>query len=340
MIDPIVVEVVRGGLVESRHRGAIAVVDATGKKIFAAGDGTKPVFPRSAVKPFQALPLVESGAAEKFALSDEELALCCASHSGEAAHVRGVERILTKAGFDAAALACGTHWPASQSAAMALARAGAAPSALHNNCSGKHAGFLCVARAMDIDPAGYWRPDHLVQQRVHAVLEDLTEVALPPDRRAVDGCSVPTWAVPLENLALAFARFGSGRGLASARATAAAPLFAACVKEPWYVAGSGRFCTEIMQLLGSQALVKTGAEGVMCAALPALALGVAIKCDDGASRAAEALMAATLARFLTLGENRRAALGRFAQPKIRNWNDIETGELRVALEICAPAGGH
>jgi L-asparaginase II len=333
MIDPIVVEVVRGGLVESRHRGAIAVVDAAGKKIFAAGDVAAPIFPRSAVKPFQALPLVELGAAEKFALSDDELALCCASHSGEAAHVRGVERVLAKAGFDASALACGTYWPASQSAATALARTGAAPSALHNNCSGKHAGFLCVARAMDLDPVGYWQPDHAVQQRVHAVLEDLAEVALPPECRAVDGCSVPTWAVPLENLALAFAKFSSGRGLAPERAAAAARLFEACVREPWYVAGSGRFCTEIMQLLGSQALVKTGAEGVMCAALPALDLGVAIKCDDGASRAAEALMAATLLRLLTLDENQRATLARFAQPKLRNWNDIEVGELRVYLEF-------
>jgi L-asparaginase II len=339
MIDPIVVEVVRGGLVESRHRGAIAVVDSGGTKIFAAGDVATPIFPRSAVKPFQALPLVESGAAEKFVLSDDELALCCASHSGEPAHVRGVERILTKAGFDASALACGTHWPASQSAAMALARAGAAPSAVHNNCSGKHAGFLCVARAMDIDPVGYWRPDHAVQQRVHAVLEDLTEVALLPDQRAVDGCSVPTWAVPLENLALAFARFGSGRGLTSGRAAAAARLFAACVKEPWYVAGSGRFCTEIMQLLGSQTLVKTGAEGVMCAPLPALGFGVAIKCDDGAGRAAEALMAAALSRLLTLDDHQRAALARLAQPKLRNWNDIEVGELRVSAEISALASG-
>jgi L-asparaginase II len=340
MIDPIVVEVVRGGLVESRHRGAIAVVDAAGSEVFAAGDVAKSVFPRSAVKPLQALPLVESGAAEKFALSDEELALCCASHSGEPAHARGVERILAKAGFDASALACGTHWPASQSAAMALARAGATPSALHNNCSGKHAGFLCVARAMAVDPAGYWQPGHPVQQRVHAILEDLTEVALPPDCRAVDGCSVPTWVVPLENLALAFAKFGSGRGLAPARAAAAARLFEACVREPWYVAGSGRFCTEIMQLLGAQALVKTGAEGVMCAAVPALALGVAIKCDDGASRAAEALMAAMLARLLTLDDQQRAALARFAQPKIRNWNDIETGELRIAGEITALTRGH
>jgi L-asparaginase II len=329
--DPVLVEVTRGGLVESRHRGAIAVADAAGRQVFAAGDVATSVFPRSAVKPLQALPLVESGAAEKFKLSDEELALCCASHSGEPAHVRGVEGILAKAGFDASALACGTHWPASQSAAMALARTGA-PSALHNNCSGKHAGFLCVARAMAVDPTDYWWPDHPVQQRVHAVLEDLAEVELPPERRAVDGCSVPTWALPLHNLALAFAKFGSGRGLSSARAAAAAQLFAACVKEPWFVAGSGRFCTEIMQLLGAQALVKTGAEGILCGALPAFGLGIAVKCDDGAGRAAEVVMAAMLLRFLALDDLQRAALARFAQPKIRNWNGIETGELRISGE--------
>jgi len=335
MSDPVLVEVVRGGLGESRHRVAVAVVDATGSNVFAAGEVATPVFPRSAVKPLQALPLVESGAADRFKLSDEEIALCCASHSGEPAHVRGVERILAKAGFDASALACGTHWPASQSAAMALARSGA-PSALHNNCSGKHAGFLCVARAMAIDPIGYCRPDHPVQQRVHAVLEDLAEVALPPECCAVDGCSVPTWALPLHNLALAFAKFGSGRGLAPARAAAAARLLVACVKEPWSMAGSGRFCTEIMQLLGAQALVKTGAEGVMCAALPALGLGIAIKCDDGAGRAAEVAMAAMLLRFLTLDDRQRAALGRFAGPKLHNWNGIEIGELRISGESGVP----
>jgi L-asparaginase II len=335
MIDPIVVEVTRGGLVESRHCGAVAVVEAAGTKVFSAGDVARPVFPRSAVKPLQALALVESGAADKFALDDEELALCCASHSGEPAHVRGVERILAKAGFDASALACGTHWPVSQSAAMTLARTGA-PSALHNNCSGKHAGFLCVARAMGVDHAGYWRPEHAVQRSVHAILEDMTGAALPADRRAVDGCSVPTWAMPLENLALSFAKFGSGRGLTSARAAAAARLLAACVSKPWFVAGSGRFCTEIMQLLGAQALVKTGAEGVTCAALPALGLGIAVKCADGAGRAAEVLLAAMLLRFLTLDDQQRSALARFAQPKLRNWNGIEVGELRVSGESGLP----
>ena len=328
MDDPVLVEVLRGGLVESRHRGAAAVVDSEGATAFAVGDVARPVFPRSAVKPLQALPLIESGAADRYALSDEELALACASHSGEPAHVEGVARLLAKAGLDVSALACGTHWPSSQAAAFALAKTGA-PSALHNNCSGKHAGFLCVACAMQIDHAGYWRPEHPVQLAVRAILEDLTGATLSQARCAVDGCSVPTWAVPLTNLAHGFARFGSGRGLSTLRARAAARLRAACAQKPWYVAGTGRFCTEIMQLLGARVLVKTGAEGVFCGALPELGLGIAVKCDDGAGRAAEAIMAALIACFLPLSDREHAALARFARPTLRNWSGLEVGEMRV-----------
>jgi L-asparaginase II len=332
MSNPVLVEVIRGRVVDSRHRGAVAAVDAEGASVFAIGDVAGPVFPRSAVKPLQALPLVEMGAADRYALGDEELALACASHGGEPAHVEGVARMLAKAGLDATALACGTHWPSSQAAAFALARTGMA-SALHNNCSGKHAGFLCVARVMGVDHVGYCRPQHAVQLLVRAVLEDLTGAALSQDCCAVDGCSVPTWAVPLQSLARAFARFGTGHGLAPECARAAARLRAACAEKPWYVAGSGRFCTEIMLLLGARALVKTGAEGVFCGALPELGLGIAIKCDDGAGRAAEAIMAALIARFLPLDDQERTILARFARPTLRNWNGIEVGELRVSEAI-------
>jgi len=332
MSNPVLVEVIRGGLVESRHRGAVAVVEADGAAVLAVGDVARPVFPRSAIKPLQALPLVESGAADRYVFGDEELALACASHSGEPVHVEGVARMLAKAGLDVTALACGTHWPSSHAAAFALARTGA-PSALHNNCSGKHAGFLCVACATGVDHAGFWRPEHAVQRAVLAVLEDLTGAVLPEDCRAIDGCSVPTWAMPLRNLAGAFAKFGTGRGLGSERARAAARLRAACAQKPWYVAGTDRFCTEIMRLLGPRALVKTGAEGVFCGALPQQGLGIAIKCDDGAGRAAEAIMAALIARFLPLVDQEGAALARFAWPTLRNWNDMKVGEVRVTEAI-------
>ncbi len=328
MSNPILVEILRGSLVESRHSGAVAVADADGAAVLAIGDVTTPIFPRSAVKALQALPLVETGAADAFGFGDEELALACASHSGEAGHVACVTCMLAKPGLDASALRCGVHWPMAQSAVTALARTGE-PSALHNNCSGKHAGFLCVACSNGIDHADYWRPQHPVQREVRAVLEDMTGAALSDDRCAIDGCSVPTWAIPLRNLAHAFAKFGTGHGLAPERARAAARLRAACAQKPWHVAGTGRFCTEIMQLFGARVFVKTGAEGVYCGALPELGLGIALKCDDGAGRASQAIMAAIIARFLPLGDAERAALAPFVHPTLRNWNGFEVGSVRV-----------
>lgn len=332
MTNPILVEIMRGSLVESRHRAAVVVRDADDRRVFALGDVTAPVFPRSAIKALQAIPLVEQGAADRYGFGDEELALACASHSGEPAHVAGVERMLAKAGLDASALRCGVHWPISQSAAHALARTGTA-SALHNNCSGKHAGFLCLACVMGVDTADYFRPEHPAQRQVRAVLEDFTGVALGQEVCAVDGCSVPTWAVPLQNLAHGFAKFGTGHGLSPARAAAAARLRQACAAKPWFVAGTGRFCTEIMQMFGDRVFVKTGAEGVYCAALPQQGLGIALKCDDGAARAAQAIMAAMIARFLPLDAAEHAALRPFREPILRNWNGFEVGAIRVTTAI-------
>ncbi len=336
MSSPILVEVTRGRLVESWHRGAVAVADADGTMVLAIGDVTTPVFPRSAIKALQALALVEDGAADRYGFGDEELALACASHSGEPEHVAGVERMLARAGLDSSALRCGAHYPISQAAAAALARTGE-PSALHNNCSGKHAGFLCLACAIEADSgighAEYFRPQHPVQREVRAVLEDFTGAVLDEDCCAIDGCSVPTWAVPLENLARGFAKFGTGSGLSPARAKAAARLREACAHKPWHVAGTGRFCTEIMQLFGARVFVKTGAEGIYCGALPQQGLGIAVKCDDGAGRAAQAIMAALIARFLPLEPVERAALAPFMQPMLRNWNGVEVGAVRVTTAI-------
>jgi L-asparaginase II len=332
MSNPVLVEVLRGTLVESRHRGAVAVADADGATVLALGDVATPIFPRSAVKALQALPLIETGAAERYGFGDEELALACASHSGEPGHVAVAERMLAKAGLDVAALRCGAHWPMAQSAVVAVARAGE-PSALHNNCSGKHAGFLCDACAMGVDHADYWRPQHPVQRQVRAVLEDVTGATLGDERRAIDGCSVPTWAIPLQNLAHGFAKFATGKGLAPQRARAAARLRGACAQKPWHVAGTGRFCTEIMQLFGPRVFVKTGAEGVYCGALPERGLGIALKCDDGAGRAAQVVTAALIARYLPLGDAERTALTQYMRPTLRNWNGFEVGSLRPTAPL-------
>jgi L-asparaginase II len=323
MGNPVLVEVLRGALVESRHAGAAAVMDADGGRVLALGDVERLVYPRSAVKALQALPLIESGAADRFGLSQEELAVACASHSGEPGHVASVARILARAGLDPGALKCGAHWPLNQSAAHELARSGGTASPVHNNCSGKHAGFLCTACALDADIGSYIEASHPVQRAVKATLESLTGASFSQDVCAIDGCSVPTWAVPLSALALAFARFGSGAKLAPDRAQAAARLREACAAHPWHVAGTGRFCTDIMMQLGSRLFVKTGAEGVYVASLPEQGLGVAVKCDDGAGRAAEVMLAATLSQLIKFD-----GWESFARPPLRNWNGITVGSLR------------
>jgi L-asparaginase II len=335
MSNPVLVEAVRAGRVESRHRGAVAVMDADGKSVLAVGDVAQSIYPRSAVKALQALPLVESGAAARYGFGDQELALACASHGGEPDHVAVAERMLARAGLDAAALECGPHWPVHPPALQALARAGGSASALHNNCSGKHAGFLCVACATGADHRRYVDPDHPVQRAVKAAIEALAGVTIS-DPPAVDGCSAPNWRVPLAALAGAFARFGVGQKLGAERAKAAARLRAACAAQPWFVAGTGRFCTAVMEHFRARVFVKTGAEGVFCGALPELGLGIAVKCDDGAGRAAEVMMAAIVARLLPLADVDRAVLDRFVQPKLRNWNGIEVGELRPTSMLALP----
>jgi L-asparaginase II len=333
MANPVLVEVLRGGLVESTHRGAVCVVDADGATVLALGEVAQPVFPRSAVKALQALPLVESGAADRYGLDEEELAIACGSHGGEPAHVAAVERMLAHAGLDAAALECGAHRPSHSQSAEALVRAGRPPSALHNNCSGKHAGFLCVARHLGVDHRGYVAPNHPVQRAVKSMIEELTEVTLAQAPCAVDGCSVPTWAVPLASLAHGFARFATGRGLNAARAEAVARLRCACARHPFCVAGTGRFATVAMERLAARAFIKGGAEGVFCAALPEQGLGIAFKCDDGAGRAAEAVMAALLIRLMPLNADERAMLERFARPSINNWNGVEVGRVRPSESV-------
>ncbi|MCQ4159698.1 asparaginase [Roseomonas sp. GC11] len=330
MHDPILVEVTRGGRVESAHRGAFAVADAAGGIVLSAGDIDRAIFPRSAVKVIQALPLVESGAADRFGLDDEALAMACASHNGEARHAGVAARTLARLGRDAASLECGAHWPMLPAATQALARAGQEPSALHNNCSGKHAGFVCLACGLDEDPRGYVRPEHAVQRAVKAALEEVTGHPLAEGSHGIDGCSIPTYAVPLRALARGFARIATGEGMPATRAQAARRLREAVARHPFMVAGTGRFDTLAMAALGLRAFTKTGAEGVFCAALPELGLGVAIKCDDGASRAAEVVMATLLRRLLPMNEAEAQAIDALAAPVLRNWNGIEVGRLRAA----------
>lgn len=335
MDDPVLVEVMRGGRVESRHRGAIAILDADGAVHTALGDIGRAVFPRSAVKSIQALPLVESGAADAFGFGKKELALACASHSGEPAHVALAASMLERAGLDGTALECGTHWPSRQEVTIELARSGAAPTALHNNCSGKHSGFLSVCQHCGVDHHGYVRMDHRLQDMVRDALEGVTGAPHGLDNSGTDGCSIPTYAIPLKSLALGFARMATGTRLGPKRAEAAKRLFSACTAEPFYVAGTGRACMKIMEAGKGRVFVKTGAEGVYCAAVPELGLGIALKCDDGAGRASETVVSAVLAHLLRDDAELSGKLANLAQPTLSNWNGIEVGSVHPAFTLAS-----
>jgi L-asparaginase II len=337
--NPILVEVVRGTVVESRHTGAIAVADADGRLVLSLGDVERPVFPRSAVKALQAIPLVESGAADAFRLGEEELAVACASHSGDKVHIETVRSLLAKAGLDESYLACGAHWPVSERAMRDLMQAGRKPQAIHNNCSGKHAGMLAACVKLGLDPCGYQRPDHALQIRIAGIISETCGIVLDPGGIGIDGCSVPTWSLPLAALARGFARLGTGRGLAPARAQAAERLRRACFKFPNLVAGEGRFDTMAMRALAPDLFVKGGAEGVHCAALPRLGLGFALKVDDGAKRGTERALAEVLGALLP---EARHALADQLEGEVFNWRGRGVGRivagsaLREALEMLEP----
>jgi L-asparaginase II len=329
MSNPILVEVTRGGLVESFHRGALAVSDAKGRLRAALGDVERPIFPRSALKPVQAVPLIESGAAEHFLLSDEEVALACASHSGEPMHTSRVEAWQKRIGVSVSDLACGPHRPVHEPTSAAMIERHEKPTPLHNNCSGKHTGFMTLAKHLGAPVAGYQLVDHPSQQAVQKTLKEMAGLTgeLP---YGIDGCTVPNFAVPLGALARAMAQLADPSELTRSRAAATARIVRAMTAHPDLVAGTGRACTLIMRDNPS-VVVKTGAEGVYIAILPRLGLGAALKIDDGASRAAEA---ATAHLLIALGAvaNEGAAAG-LARAPVPNTRGVAIGERRAVFEL-------
>lgn len=327
---PFIVEVRRGAQVESRHSVAAAIVDADGTLVAGWGDVEAAIFPRSSNKALQALPLVESGAADAFGLSAAELALAGASHGGEARHTETVAAWLARIGRSPEDLECGAHWPYHEETARQMARRGEAPSNLHNNCSGKHAGMISTAAHLGEDSRGYVRPEHPVQRRITAAIEDVCAVKLAPENMAVDGCSIPTVALPLRALAHGFARFVTGHGLAPERAKAARRIAAAVAAEPFFVAGTGRFCTAVMQAGGGRFIAKTGAEGVYTAAAPERGLGIALKVLDGTARAAQTALGGLLEHVGLLDEAGREAIRPLVEQPLTNWRGLSVGGIGLA----------
>jgi L-asparaginase II len=323
------VEVCRGTLVESVHRGAFCIVDRHGETVASSGEVDAPLYARSAIKPLQAIALVESGAADAFGLSPRELALACASHLGETQHVEHVRAWLQRLGLDAESLECGAHFSTSLDASHELVRSGEPVSPEHNNCSGKHSGFLTIARHLAVPTAGYIERSHPVQRLVRAILEEICEVDLDPAPSGIDGCGIPVYGISLRDTARAMAKLADPSNLPAPRREAVLRITGAMTSHPFMVAGTGHFCTNAMQALGGKVVVKTGAEGFYTGALTEPGLGIALKVDDGNGRASELVMAVLLDALGILDDLTRAALATHLAPPVLNVAGRRVGEIRA-----------
>jgi len=316
-------EIWRGPLAESRHSGHAVICDATGAIVAAWGNPEEPVLPRSSAKMIQALPLVETGAADAFGLGSERLALACASHNGAAIHTARVDAWLSDLGLGETDLRCGPQMPDDEEARNALIRAYGQPCQLHNNCSGKHSGFLTLARHLGAGPE-YVDPDHPVQRAVLAAFEEVT--GEPSPGFGIDGCSAPNFITSLHGMARAMAAFAAAREGKGARQSAMVRLRRAMTAHPDLVAGEGRACTELMRACSEPVALKTGAEGFFAAILPERGVGIALKVADGATRAAECTIAALLVRLGALDAG-HPATRRFLDAPILNRRGIEVGRI-------------
>ena len=325
-----IVEVLRGGEVESVHRVHVAVVHAEQGLIASAGNPAHLSFVRSAIKMFQALPLVEAGGVQRFQLTGEELALCTASHGGEPFHVAAARAILAKARVTEAALACGAHLPMHEPAAASMVAAGQSPGRIHNNCSGKHAGMLAHCVQQQWVTNGYHRASHPMQQRVISTLTRWMRINADEISQGVDGCGLPTFALALDAVAEGCAKFSAAVADAD---PAPAAIFNAMVTHPEFVAGTDRLDTDLMRTTGTRLFAKVGAEGFYCAGIPSLRLGVALKVEDGAKRAAEPAILAVLRRIDALGAAELDRLVQYSAPDLHNTRNEVVGSIRVDLSL-------
>jgi L-asparaginase II len=337
MCEP-VMEVTRGPLVESLHRGAIAVVDATGRLRARVGDPHWVTFMRSSAKPLQVVPLLERGVADRFGFRPEELAVMAGSHNGEPHQTAAVLSSLAKIGLDEGALQCGVHEPFDRETRLYLRASGRAASAIHNNCSGKHTAMLALAVAQGAAVDGYTHPDHPVQQAIREAVADLAGV--PPGELAVgvDGCGVPVFGLPLAAAALAFARLVDPPATwPAARQQACRRIVQAMQSHPEMVAGRGRLCTYLIRAGNGTLVAKSGAEGFYAVGAKvggSAGLGVAIKIEDGnRERARDPVVLETLRQLGLLDPDASPALQRYRGGPIRNHRGDVVGHLRPCFRL-------
>jgi L-asparaginase II len=317
-------------------------VDERGRLLAHCGDAETPVYVRSAAKPFQAMPLLLAGGEKKFGLGDAEIALMCASHGGEPRHVQQTRKILRRGGFRPDDLACGAHSPMHEASARELVRRGEKPSALHNNCSGKHAGLLLACRALGLPHEGYTDPGHTLQRRIRTLVARYADIPEARITVAVDGCNLPVFRLPLSALAGSYARLMAGRLPAEdpAAAAARARIVRALTKQPFMVAGTGRFTTDFLAAGRGRWIGKEGAEGVYAVGLRPVArggkaTGLAFKIEDGSARPRDAVTLAALERLGALPLEIRRALASYAEPPIQNALGLDVGR----IEADVPIGG-
>lgn len=334
--------VLRGDLVESRHLGAVAVCDVEGRLIGSVGDPGVVAFLRSSAKPFQCLPLLESGAADAFGLSPEEIALVCSSHSGTDDHVSVAASIQEKVDLGEEVLLCGIHDPYDEATARRLKNKGHEPTPNRNNCSGKHSGMVALATHSGVPIDEYVSLDHPVQQRILSTLAEMCDLPTGEITIGVDGCSVPTFAVPLYSAATAYARMMDPAGLPPDRAKACRDVVQAMTRHPMMVGGPGRFDTRLMQATGGRLLAKGGAEGYQAVGVPpgalnvdSPAMGVAFKIADGdlAGRARSVVALAVLSDLGVLRPQERSDLAEFDAGVITNHSGRDVGEIRTVFRL-------
>ncbi|MEC0226908.1 asparaginase [Paenibacillus alba] len=328
-----IVRVYRGSITESIHRVHLAVVNAQGTLLHEAGDPQLLTFARSTAKLIQTLPVIESGAADHFGLDEAEIALCCASHNGEAEHVSTAQGILGKLGFYHTHLQCGAHEPFHAPTAQAMRERGEAPTTLHNNCSGKHSGMLTLSAHLGASPDTYMSLQHPVQQLMLDAVCAMSDVPKSQMQLGIDGCGVPVFGMPIRHLALAFARLGSPEGLSEVRANACQRIVAAVRKYPQFLAGSDRFDTRLIEVTGGRIIGKMGAEGIFALTIPEQSLGFVLKIEDGNQRAMYPAVVEALKQLNLLSESEVHELASYHNPIVHNWQGTEVGIIRPDFKL-------
>lgn len=327
--QPLIVEVLRGPIVESMHQVMAVVVNESGALTHYWGNPHFLTLPRSAIKMLQALPLLESGAAENFKLEQKQIALACSSHRGEKEHLTALAQWLTKVGLDESSLTCAPHLPLHEPSAHEMIRRGQAASVLCNNCAGKHAALLTTSVHLKQDFAGYAKYEHAVQNRLRAVLTETMRLDHAKLPYGTDGCGIPTYGVPLQNIAIGMSAFINPKET-SVRKLACEKILRAVQDEPFYLSGSDNFATAVIQKSQGRAIVKGGAEGVFSGVLAQKGLAFAVKAADGASRAAQFVTASLLLQLGGLTSSEFKDLGTHTQPVVTNWRGDVVGQIRIA----------